>query len=127
MTARGSRGSSLAVSVLVTLLVVAGAIVLVVRLPGRAGEMAGKAAAQPLAVSAPPAPMATSARPARGASLAPGQTPPQAVPQHDRHHRGAAPVPVLPVRPVRPPGRPPRRAPLRRPPARLPPPGRCWP
>ena len=65
MTARGSRGSSLAVSVLVTLLTVAGAIVLVVRLPGRAGEIADKAAAQPLAVSASPAPASPSARPSR--------------------------------------------------------------
>ena len=80
MTARGSRGSSLAVSVLVTLLVVAGAIVLVIRLPGRAGEMAGKAAAQPLAVSAPPAPMAPSARPSRGATSPPV-----------RHHRKPSP------------------------------------
>ena len=76
MTARGSRGSSLAVSVLVTLLAVAAAIVLVVRLPGRAGEMADKAAAQPLAVSASPAPVSPSARPARGSKT------PQA-----RHHR----------------------------------------
>ena len=70
MTARGPRGSSLAVSVLVTLLAVAGAIVLVVRLPGRAGEMAGQAAAQPLAVSASPAPVPASVRPDRGASSA---------------------------------------------------------
>ena len=76
MTARGSRGSSLAVSVLVTLLAVAAAIVLVVRLPGRAGEVADKAAAQPLAVSASPAPVSPSARPARGSKT------PQA-----RHHR----------------------------------------
>jgi uncharacterized protein YkwD len=65
MTARGSRGSSLAVSVLVTLLTVAGAIVLVIRLPGRAGEMADKAAAQSLAVIASPAPVSPSARPSR--------------------------------------------------------------
>ena len=44
MTARGSRGSSLTVSVLVTLLAVAGAITLAVRLPGRASEMAAGAA-----------------------------------------------------------------------------------
>ncbi len=66
MTARGSRGSSLAISVLVTLLAVAAAIVLVIRLPGRAGEMADKAAAQPLAVSASPAPVPASAGPDRG-------------------------------------------------------------
>ena len=69
MTARGSRGSSLAVSVLVTVLAVAGAIVLVIRLPGRAGEMADKAAAQPLAVSASPAPVS------RERHAGPGQFP----------------------------------------------------
>ena len=68
MTARGSRGSSLAVSVLVTVLTVAGAIVLVIQLPGRAGDVADKAAAQPLAVSASPAPVSASARPDRGAT-----------------------------------------------------------
>jgi hypothetical protein len=62
--------------VLVALLAVAGAIVLVVRLPGRAGEMADKAAAQPLAVRASPAPVSPSARPSRGSKT------PQA-----RHHR----------------------------------------
>lgn len=56
MTARGSRGSSLAVSVLITVLAVAAAVVLIVRLPGRATELADKAAARPLSVSAPPAP-----------------------------------------------------------------------
>jgi uncharacterized protein YkwD len=74
MTARGSRGSSLAVSVLVTVLAVAGAIVLVIRLPGRAGEMAGKAAASAWAspasegvkaVPVTPRPSPASARPAR--------------------------------------------------------------
>jgi uncharacterized protein YkwD len=54
MTARGSRGSSLAISVLVTLLAVTAAVVLVVRLPGRASETADKAAAQPLSASATP-------------------------------------------------------------------------
>ena len=56
MTARGSRGSSLALSVLITVLAVAAAVVLIVRLPGRATELAGKAAARPLSVSASPAP-----------------------------------------------------------------------
>ncbi len=80
MTARGSRGSSLAVSVLVTLLTVAGAIVLVVRLPGRAGEIADKTAAQPLAVGASPAPASPSASPSRAVSS------PAA-----RHHRKRSP------------------------------------
>jgi uncharacterized protein YkwD len=40
MTARGSGGSPLAVSVLVTVLAVAGAITLVARLPGHAGALA---------------------------------------------------------------------------------------
>jgi uncharacterized protein YkwD len=51
MTARGSRGSSLTVSVLIAVVAVAGAIVLVVRLPGRASDTA----------SASPAPASTSA------------------------------------------------------------------
>ncbi|MCW2910065.1 MAG: polymerase, sigma-24 subunit, subfamily [Actinomycetia bacterium] len=67
MTARGSRGSSLAISVLVTLLAVTAAVVLVVRLPGRASETAGKAAAHPLAASATPAPASASATPGQGA------------------------------------------------------------
>ena len=80
MTARGSRGSSLAVSVLVTLLAVAGAIVLIVRLPGRAGEMAGQAAAQPLAVSTPPAPVSASARPPRRITAPRARRPRRAAP-----------------------------------------------
>ena len=80
MTARGSRGSSLAVSVLVTVLTVAGAIVLVIQLPGRAGDVAGKAAAQPLAASASPAPASASARPSRGTA-----------PPRSRHHRKPSP------------------------------------
>ncbi len=118
MTARGSRGSSLAVSVLVTLLAVAGAIVLVVRLPGRAGEMADKAAAQPLAVSAPPAPVSPSARPSRRITVPPGQAPPRGGTHQGRHHHARVRVP-RPVRPgahQRATGRP-----------RPPPPGRCWP
>jgi uncharacterized protein YkwD len=70
MTARGSRGSSLAISVLVTLLAVTAAVVLVVRLPGRASETADKAAAQPLAASATPAPASASATPGQGAKPA---------------------------------------------------------
>jgi uncharacterized protein YkwD len=57
MSGRGSRGSSLAVSVLVTVLAVAGAITLAARLPGHAGALADAGAS----ASAPP-PTATSAR-----------------------------------------------------------------
>jgi uncharacterized protein YkwD len=89
MTARGSRGSSLAVSVLVTVLAVAGAIVLVIRLPGRAGEMADKAAAQPLAVSASPAPVSLSGPPGRGSS--PSASPSARPARHARPPRTAAP------------------------------------
>ncbi len=42
MTAGGPRGSSLIISVLVTVFAVAGAMVLVVRLPGRASEMTSR-------------------------------------------------------------------------------------
>ena len=80
MTARGSRGSSLAVSVLVTLLAVAGAITLVIRLPGRAGEMAdaGASASAPPPAAAASASALTSATPSASAS---GPAP--------RHHRAS--------------------------------------
>ena len=58
MTARGSRGWSLAVSVLVTVLAVAGAITLVARLPGHTGALAdagASASASPPAAGQPPA------------------------------------------------------------------------
>jgi uncharacterized protein YkwD len=77
MTARGSRGSSLAISVLVTLLAVAGAVTLVIRLPGRAGEMADAGAS----ASAPP-PAAATAR----ATAAPSTSPSTPTPS-PRHHR----------------------------------------
>ncbi len=67
MTARGSRSSSLILTVLLTMLAVAAAVVLVVRLPGRATETADKSAAQPLAASATPAPATPSVTPTRGA------------------------------------------------------------
>jgi uncharacterized protein YkwD len=67
MTARGSRGPSLILGVLLTVLAVAAAAVLVVRLPGRATETADKNAAQPLAASATPAPATPSVTPAHGA------------------------------------------------------------
>jgi uncharacterized protein YkwD len=74
MTARGSRGSSLAVSVLITVLAVAAAVFLVVRLPGRASETADKTAAQPLAASATPASASPSVTPGRGSSPAASST-----------------------------------------------------
>ena len=74
MTARG--GSSLAVSVLVTVLAVAGAITLAVRLPGHAGALADAGAS-----ASAPAPAAASAR----ATAASG-TPASASPSTRRHH-----------------------------------------
>jgi uncharacterized protein YkwD len=87
MTARGPRGSSLALSVLVTVLAVAGAITLVVRLPGHAGALADAgasasapppASARAAATAAPSAPRPTPrhrhARPRRARS-APAATP----------------------------------------------------
>jgi uncharacterized protein YkwD len=76
MTARGSRGSSLAVSVLVTVLAVAGAITLAVRLPGHAGALADDGAS-----ASAPAPAAASAR----ATAAPS-TSASASPSSRRHH-----------------------------------------
>ncbi len=68
MTARGPRGSSLVISVLVTVLAVAGAMVLVIRLPGRASEMTSASGAP-----GGPAPAAAAARPARGVTPAPSR------------------------------------------------------
>jgi uncharacterized protein YkwD len=74
MTPRGSRGSSIAVSVLVTVLAVAAAVFLVVRLPGRATEAADKGAASALpspasegvtAVPVTPRPSPSTAQPAQ--------------------------------------------------------------
>lgn len=81
MTARGSHGSSLAISVLVTLLAVTGAITLVIRLPGRAGEMADAGAS----ASAPP-PAAAAASASALASATPRASAPG--PAH-RHHRAS--------------------------------------
>jgi uncharacterized protein YkwD len=100
MTPRGSRGSSIAVSVLITVLAVAAAVFLVVRLPGRATEAADKAAASALpspasagvkAVPVTPRPSPSTAQPARA---------------HHRHARrpravppatSAAPTPAAPA------------------------------
>jgi uncharacterized protein YkwD len=77
MTARGPRGSSLAVSVLVTVLAVAGAVTLVVRLPGRAGALADAGAS---ASARPPA----SASAAATAAPSTSTTTSTATPRH--HH-----------------------------------------
>jgi uncharacterized protein YkwD len=100
MTPRGSRGSSIAVSVLITVLAVAAAVFLVVRLPGRATEAADKAAASALpspasegvkAVPVTPRPSPSAAQPAQA---------------HHRHARrpravppatSAAPTPAAPA------------------------------
>jgi uncharacterized protein YkwD len=84
MTGRGSRGSSLAVSVLVTVLAVAGAITLVARLPGHAGALADAGAS----ASAPP-PTATSAR----ATAAPSPSTPTSTPTRRHHHARPRPSP----------------------------------
>jgi uncharacterized protein YkwD len=83
MTARGSRGSSLAVSVLVTVLAVAGAITLAVRLPGHAGALADAGAS----ASAPP-PAAASARATAAPSTSASASP------STRRHRHARPRPA---------------------------------
>lgn len=83
MTPRGSRGSSLAVSVLVTVLAVAGAITLIARLPGHAGALADAGAS----ASAPP-PTATSAP----ATTAP--SPSTSASTHARRHHHARPRPA---------------------------------
>jgi uncharacterized protein YkwD len=109
MTARGSRSSSLILTVLLTVLAVAAAVVLVVRLPGRATETASKSAAQPLAASATPAPATPSVTPTRGAKRAKVRH------RHRRAHRvtpttraaspsmtAAAPTTAPPARPAAP-------------------------
>jgi len=68
MTARGPRGSSLVISALVTVLAVAGTMVLVIRLPGRATEMTSASGA-----SRGPAPAMAAARLARGVTAAPSR------------------------------------------------------
>ncbi len=77
MSARGSRGSSLAVSVLVTVLAVAGAITLVARLPGRAGALADAGASSR---ASPPG--AASAR----ATEVPGTSASASTPAGRHHH-----------------------------------------
>jgi uncharacterized protein YkwD len=83
MTARGSRGSSLVVSVLVTVLAVAGAIVLVVRLPGHAGALADAGAS----ASAPPPASASTA-----ATSAPSTSTSTSTPSPRHHHASRRPA-----------------------------------
>lgn len=109
MTARGSRGSSLAISVLVTLLAVAGAVTLVIRLPGRAGEMADAGAS----ASAPP-PAAATAR----ATAAPSTSPSTPSPRHHRAKPRPAPSTPSPS-PASPSARPAKTRPASTPSAGL--------
>jgi uncharacterized protein YkwD len=81
MTARGSGGSSLAVSVLVTVLAVAGAITLVARLPGHAGALADTGAS---ASAPPPASASTPATAAPSMSTS--------TPSSRHHHAGSRPA-----------------------------------
>jgi uncharacterized protein YkwD len=83
MTARGSRGSSLAVSVLVTVLAVAGAIILVVRLPGHPGALADAGAS----ASAPPPASASTP-----ATAAPSMSTSTSTPSPRHHHAGPRPA-----------------------------------
>jgi uncharacterized protein YkwD len=111
MTARGSRGSSLAVSVLVTVLAVAGAIVLVVRLPGHAGALAdagASASAPPPSADGASASALTSATPTASATR----------PAHRRHRARPRPARSTPSRsPAAPGTAPASTAPAKRPPA----------
>ncbi len=86
MTARGSRGSSLAVSVLITVLAVAAAVFLAVRLPGRAGETADKAAASALPSPASEGVKAVPVTPRPSPSTA------QATQAHHRHRESPSPA-----------------------------------
>jgi uncharacterized protein YkwD len=100
MTPRGSRGSSIAVSVLITVLAVAAAVFLVVRLPGRATEAADKAAASALPSPASAGVKAVPVTPRPSPSTA---QPTQAHHRHARRPRAvppatsAAPTPAAPA------------------------------
>ena len=94
MTPRGSRGSSVAVSVLITVVAVAAAVFLVVRLPGRASETADQAAARPLAASASPAPASASPGATRGRGGSPSASPGPRPRRHHKPPRPAAPSPT---------------------------------
>jgi uncharacterized protein YkwD len=87
MTARGPRGSSLAVSVLVTVLAVAGATILVVRLPGHTGALAAAGAS---AGASPPASAGASA------TAVPNTSTSTSTPRH--HHASPRPARSRPAR-----------------------------
>src|ERR1700722_13611081 len=91
MTPRGSRGSSIAVSGLITPPAGGAGGFPFVRLPGRASEPADKAAPQPLAASASPARSSASpsATPGRGGS--PSASPSTRPRRHPKRPRPAAP------------------------------------
>jgi uncharacterized protein YkwD len=89
MTARGSRGSSLAVSVLVTVLAVAGAIILVVRLPGHTGALADAGAS----ASAPPLASASTS-----ATAVPSTSTSTSTPSPRQHHASPRPARGRPAR-----------------------------
>src|SRR5216684_4807708 len=97
MTARGSRGSALILSVLLTVLAVAAGVVLVVRLPGRASETADKTAAQQLAASATPAPASPSATPSQGVKAAKARHRHRPSPHMTATARAAAPTTAPPA------------------------------
>jgi uncharacterized protein YkwD len=89
MTARGPRGSSLAVSVLVTVLAVAGAIILVVRLPGHTGALADAGAS---ASAPPPASASTPATTTATSTSAPSPRHRHARPRPARTRRARRPA-----------------------------------
>jgi uncharacterized protein YkwD len=110
MTARGSRGSSLIVSVLVTVLAVAGAVVLVVRLPGHAGALADAGSS----ASAPPPASASTA-----ATSAPSTSTSTSTPSPRHHHASRRPARSRPApRPASPGATPTGTGPAHTPPAK---------
>jgi uncharacterized protein YkwD len=110
MTARGSRGSSLIVSVLVTVLAVAGAVVLVVRLPGHAGALADAGSS----ASAPPPASASTA-----ATSAPSTSTSTSTPSPRHHHASRRPARSRPApRPASPGATPAGTGPAHTPPAK---------
>jgi|SRR5580704_7574045 len=110
MTARGSRGSSLVVSVLVTVLAVAGAVVLVVRLPGHAGALADAGSS----ASAPPPASASTA-----ATSAPSTSTSTSTPSPRHHHASRRPARSRPApRPASPGATPAGTGPAHTPPAK---------
>ena len=111
MTARGSRGSSLAISVLVTVLAVAGAVTLVARLPGHTGALADAGSS----ASAPP--------PAAGSAPSAGPSPSASASAraHRHHHARPRPARSKPPSPASPGTMPASPAPAHTGPASTPP------